>query len=75
MMEILGLDPYQSQTQYLQEKIGVRTEWKQSGNAVAALWPLSCLFVASLDRFAKTSGNKEATLLLLCCQYQITYLQ
>jgi hypothetical protein len=75
MMEILGLDPYQSQTQYLQAKIGVRTKWKQSGNAVAALWLLSCLFVASLDRFAKTSGNKEATLLLLCCQYQTTYLQ
>jgi hypothetical protein len=70
-----GIGPFQSQTQYLQAKIGVKTKWKQSGNAVAALWPLSCLFVASRDRFAKTSGNKEATLLLLCCQYQVTYLQ
>lgn len=70
-----GIGPFQFQTQYLQAKIGVRTKWKQSGNAVAALWPLSCLIVASLDRFAKTSGNKVETLLLLCCQYQITYLQ
>jgi hypothetical protein len=74
-MDILGLDPYQSQTQYLQAKFGVITKWKQSGNAVAAPWLLSCRFVASSSHFEKTSGNKEATLLLLCCQYHNTYLQ
>jgi hypothetical protein len=75
MMEILGLDPYQSQTQYLEGKFRVTEEWKQSGYAVAALWLLCIRFVSTSGHFAGTSGNKADTLLTLCCQYLIAYHQ
>lgn len=32
-MEILGLVPFQSETQYLEQKFRVIAEWQQSGNA------------------------------------------
>ena len=47
MMEILGLDPYQSQTQYLEGKFRVTEKWKQSGYAVAALLLLCIRFVST----------------------------
>lgn len=75
VMEILGLDPYQSETQYLEGKIRVIAKRKQSGNAVAALLLLCCLFVSASWRSEKISGNKVETLLLLCCRFQNTYLQ
>ena len=34
LMEILGLDPYQSETQYLEGKIRVSAKRHQSGNTV-----------------------------------------
>ena len=73
MMEILGLDPYQSQTQYLQAKIGVRTKWKQSGNAVAAPLPQRIRFVSTSRCPKKKSRDKADTLLLLCCLDPNTY--
>jgi hypothetical protein len=75
MMEILGLDPYQSQTQYLEGKFRVTEKWKQSGYAVAALLLLCIRFVSTSGHFAGTSGNKADTLLPLCCQYLIAYHQ
>jgi hypothetical protein len=75
MMEILGLDPYQSQTQYLQAKIGVRTKWKQSGNAVVASLPQRIRFVSTSSCSKKKSGDKADTLLLLCSLDPITYLK
>ena len=75
MMEILGLDPYQSQTQYLQAKIGVRTKWKQSGNAVIASLPQRIRFVSTSSCSKKKSGDKADTLLLLCSLDPITYLK
>jgi hypothetical protein len=75
MMEILGLDPYQSQTQYLEGKFRVTEEWKQSGYAVAASLLLCIRFVSTSDHFAETSGYKAETLLPLRCQHLITYHQ
>jgi hypothetical protein len=56
-MEILGLDPYQSETQYLQPIFQIGWKRQQRGNGVAVLLPLqaaiwrkaatSCLFVAA----------------------------
>ena len=54
-MEILGLDPYQSETQYLEEKFRVLGEWQQSGNK----FPLNFHFVASTFPLDRCSGNKE----------------
>ena len=34
VMEILGLDPYQSETQYLEENLRAIGEWRQSGDSL-----------------------------------------
>ena len=70
-MDILGLDPYQSQTQYLEENFRGIAKWKQSGNAVAAPLLLCCTFVSSSPNSSKNSGNKTAT----CCRLYNPYLQ
>ena len=71
LMDILGLDPYQSQTQYLEENFRGIAKWKQSGNAVAAPLLLCCTFVSSSPNSSKNSGNKTAT----CCRLYNPYLQ
>jgi hypothetical protein len=70
-MDNLGLDPYQSQTQYLEENFRDIAKWKQSGNAVAALLLLCCTFVSASPNSSKNSGNKTAT----CCHLYNPYLQ
>ncbi len=61
LMEVLGLDPYQSQTQYLEGFFRGIEGWKQSGNGVAALFPPCCHIVSTFPSFRKKSGNKEET--------------
>jgi len=52
LMEILGLVPCQSQTQYLQLKLGAIAERRQSGDCL--------LFVSSLSPLpAKSSGEED----------------
>jgi hypothetical protein len=71
MMEILGLDPYQSQTQYLEgffRRIGKR---KQSGNVVATLLPLCFHFFTVSGKKRTQSRHKAET----CCRFRIHYLQ
>jgi hypothetical protein len=75
MMEILGLDPYQSQTQYLQANLRGIAERRQSGDTVTAPLPHSIRLVSTSNCFKKTSGDEAETLLSLCRLYQITYLQ
>jgi hypothetical protein len=53
LMEILGLDPYQSETQYLQTKFGVPANRKYSGNP----FPLCFLFISTSRDFYSESGN------------------
>jgi hypothetical protein len=53
LMEILGLDPYQSETQYLQTKFGVPANRKYSGNP----FPLCFLFISTFCHASTKSGN------------------
>jgi hypothetical protein len=53
VMEILGLVPYQSQTQYLDEKPRATEEWKYSGNML----PLYFHSRSCLPKKRKQSGN------------------
>jgi len=61
VMEILGLDPYQSETQYLDEEFRGIEEWKQSGNML----PLRFHFRLCLPRKRQQSGN----MFPLCCLF------
>jgi hypothetical protein len=53
LMEILGLDPYQSETQYLEGKFRALAKRKYSGN----LFPLCFLFISTCDHGCPISGN------------------
>jgi len=53
LVEILGLDPYQSETQYLEEKFRVPTKRKQSEK----LFPLCFLFISTSGHICLRSGN------------------
>ncbi len=46
-MEILGLDPYQSQTQYLHANLRFVEKWRQGGY----MSPVRLLFVSAIFRF------------------------
>ena len=59
VMEILGLDPYQSQTQYLQAKLGAIAERRQSGDChrfVSSLSPLLVKSSGEVDTKRRQSG-------------------
>ena len=53
LMEILGLDPYQSETQYLEGKFRALAKRKYSGNP----FPLYFLFISTSRHFCPKSGN------------------
>ena len=57
LMEILGLDPYQSETQYLEGKFRVSAKRQQCGN----MFPLRCHFVVAFSRRGHQSGNTVET--------------
>ena len=67
LMEILGLVPCQSQTQYLEERFRVTAEWQQRGNEVATC----CCSVAAFIDPDPLRGNKPAT----CCHFKKPYVQ
>ncbi len=67
VMEILGLEKHQSETQYLEGKFRVNFEWQQSGNVLL----LCCRSVAAFFDPNPLSGNKQAT----CCRFAIPYIQ
>ncbi len=67
VMEILGLVPSQSETQYLEEKFRVIFKRQQSGNVLL----LCCRSVAAFFVPNPLSGNKQAT----CCRFAIPYVQ
>jgi hypothetical protein len=60
VMEILGLVPCQSETQYLEEEFRVPVERQQSGNMLL----LRCRSVAAFPGQNPVSGNRLAT----CCR-------
>jgi hypothetical protein len=57
VMEILGLDPYQSETQYLEGFLREVAQWRQSG----CLSPPCLLSVSTIDRRSERSGYKVET--------------
>ena len=66
VMEILGLDPYQSQTQYLEGNFRGIAKWKQSGNAVAALLLLCCTFVSASPNSSKNKRKQNWQHVAVC---------
>jgi hypothetical protein len=71
LMEILGLDPYQSETQYLQTKFGVPANRKYSGN----LFPLCFLFISTFCHPSTKSGNLAEIFFHSCFHFRIVHHQ
>jgi hypothetical protein len=71
VMEILGLVPYQSQTQYLEGYLRVTSKRKYSGN----IFPLYFLFVSTSRRFCRRSGNIEGIYFHSCFHFKSAHRQ
>ena len=66
LMEILGLDPYQSETQYLDGKLRAIGERQQRVNLL-----LACDgSVAAFSHQSRSRGNKGAT----CCRFKTVHV-
>jgi hypothetical protein len=71
VMEILGLDPYQSETQYLEGKFRALAKRIYSGNP----FPLCFLFISTPGHVCLKSGNIAEIFFHFCFHFRIAHHQ